>query len=58
MMFATILEVGPQRHVCAVRFATREAADAWADENDAEIVGWAPLMSLSAAAELSTYRTT
>lgn len=57
MMFATILEVGSERHVCAVRFATREAADRWADDNDAEIIGWAQLLSLAEAAELCAHRT-
>lgn len=57
MRYAAIVEVGVEGHYCAVKFLTRAAADAWAEKNDAEIMAWAPMMSLADAVELSKYRT-
>ena len=56
-MFVAIVEIGPEGHYCAVRFTDREIADAWCDRNDAEILGWAPLMSRREAIELGAHRT-
>lgn len=56
-MFVGIMEIEPESHYCAVRFADREEADAWCDRNDAEILGWAPLLSRRDAIELGAHRT-
>ena len=51
-MYAALMELLPSGGIVAVKFASRERADEWADKHSAEVVGFAPTMSLSEAASL------
>ena len=53
-MNAAILELRSGGLV-AVKFLTREACDTWADKHDAEVLAWAPLVSLTVAADHASH---
>ncbi|EYT61655.1 hypothetical protein [Microbacterium sp. UCD-TDU] len=52
MMHAAVIEFR-SGGIAAVKFATRDKCDEWAEKHDAEVLAWAPMVSLPVAASWS-----